>query len=248
MNANLLTAVACAAFLAVASDGLAAAGARQASGTPRAPVGSVARQGPADEVLDFRLVGIGFSNDPAQAWAIIEMGPDARQWVIGVGDRIGALSVKKILRDRVLLDTGRGQRVATIRAASDSTSPGGASELPEPLSVRLPPEADTTIIEVEGTKLSASLRDMDAVLRAVSISPIVVYGEPIGIRISPIARGSVFEELGLKTGDIITAVNSRELTTQEEAVRFLEQIQAGGDFQISIRGPRRDEEIRLIVQ
>jgi len=82
----------------------------------------------------------------------------------------------------------------------------------------------------------------------VNINPIVVYGEPIGIRISPIALGGVFEVLGLETGDIITAVNGREIRKQEEAIAFLEQIQSGSDFDISVRSRRRDKEIQLIVK
>ena len=82
----------------------------------------------------------------------------------------------------------------------------------------------------------------------MNINPIVVYGEPIGIRISPIEPGGIFAELGLETGDIITAVNGQEIREPEEAIALLERIRAGGDFDISIRGSRRDKEIELIVK
>jgi general secretion pathway protein C len=159
------------------------------------------------------------------------------------------MTVKKILSDRVVFDTARGERIARLnRAFLDSASDGGRQVFDQPVSVRLPPTDNTKIVEVESGKLAASLGDVNEVARQVNINPIVVYGESVGVRISPIAPGSVFEELGLETGDIITAVNGREIRNQEEAIAFLEQIQSGGDFDISVRGSRRDKEIQLIVK
>ena len=105
----------------------------------------------------------------------------------------------------------------------------------QPISVRLPPTDNTKIVEVESGKLAASLgRDAPTMpARQVNINPIVIYGEPIGIRISLIAPGGVFEELGLETGDIITAVNGREIRMQDEAIAFLEQIQRPAVISIS---------------
>ena len=119
------------------------------------------------------------------------------------------------------------------RASPDSTSDGGSPMSRQPISVRLPPTDNTKIVEVESGKLAASLWGANDAARQVNINPIVIYGEPIGIRISPIAPGGVFEELGLETGDIITAVNGREIRMQDEAIAFLEQIQRPAVISIS---------------
>jgi type II secretion system protein C len=202
-----------------------------------------------EDVPDFRLLGIAVSNSPGQSLAVIETGPDRRQRFIREGDRVGEMTVKKILSDRVVFDTGRGERIARLNSAFlDSVSDGATPVFRQPVSVRLPPTDNTKIVEVESEKLAASLGDVNDAARQVNINPIVVYGEPIGIRISPIAPGGVFEELGLETGDIITAVNGREISKQEEAIAFLELIQSSGDFDISVRGSRRNKEIQLIVK
>ena len=149
----------------------------------------------------------------------------------------------------MIFDTDRGERIARLNGSSlDSANESGMPVFRQPVSVKLPPADNTKIVEVESGKLAASLGDVNGVVRQVNINPIVVYGEPVGVRIYPIEPGSIFAELGLETGDIITAVNGQEIREPEEAIAFLERIRAGGDFDLSIRGSRRDKEIELIVK
>ncbi len=198
---------------------------------------------------DFLVVGVAFSNNSALTLAVIEAGTERRQRLIRAGDRIGSLLVKEILRDRVVFVTDRGELIARInRALTHDESSNGPFKFPQPLSVNLPPMDNTKMVEVEREKLSASLGHSEEGLAQINIDPIAVYGQPIGIRVSPIAPGGIFEELGLETGDIITAVNGRKITNSEEAIQFLELIQDGGDFDFSIRGSRREKEIQLLVK
>ena len=251
MKPRLFIFVACAALLAAAATahGLTADGGPGTYALPGASGRSADPDGPAGETVEFRLLGIAFSNSPRQTLAVIETGPDRRQRFIREGDSIGDITVKKILSDQVVFETGRGERIARLnRASLDSASDSGTLVSHQPYSVRLPPTDNTKILEVESEKLSASLANINKVLQQVSINPIAVYGQPIGVRIYPIDPGGIFEELGLETGDIITAVNGQEIRKPEEAIAFLERIRTGGDFDISIRGSRRDKEIELIVK
>lgn len=210
---------------------------------------SVEPNGVAGETAGFRLIGIALLSSPGKTLAVIETGPDGRQRFIREGDGIGEMTVKKILSDRVVFETGRGERIARLNGSSlDSTSGSGMPVFHQPVSVKLPPADNTKIVEVESGKLAASLGDIDTIARQVNINPIAVYGEPVGVRISPIEPDGIFAELGLETGDIITAVNGQEIREPEEAIAFLERIRAGGDFDLSIRGSRRDKEIELIVK
>ena len=216
---------------------------------PETSGSSIEPDGSAGETAGFRLIGIALLSSPGQTLAVIETGPERHQRFIREGDTIGELSVKKIQSDRVIFDTGRGERIARLNGSSlDSGNESGMPVFRQPVSVKLPPTDNTKIVEVESGKLAASLGDVNGVVRQVNINPIVVYGEPVGVRISPIEAGSIFEELGLETGDIITAVNGQEIREAEEAIAFLERIRSGGDFDLSIRSSRRDKEIELIVK
>ena len=251
MKPRVFISVACAVLLAAAATahGLTADGGPSTYTLPGTSGSRVDPDGPAGETAEFRLLGIALSNSPGQTLAVIETGPERSQKFIREGDTIGNLSVKKILSDRVIFDTGRGERIARLNGSSlDSANESGMPVFRQPVSVKLPPTDNTKIVEVESGKLAASLGDVNGVVRQVNINPIVVYGEPVGVRIYPIEPGSIFAELGLETGDIITAVNGQEIREPEEAIAFLERIRAGGDFDLSIRGSRRDKEIELIVK
>jgi type II secretion system protein C len=202
-----------------------------------------------DEVLDFRLLGIAVSADLDQTLAIIQEGADSRQKFIHEGDSIGEVVVKKILRDQVIFDTGRGEHIITLkRIYLDGGSPGGTLMSGQPVSNYQPLSSKKQIVEVESAKLSASLADINKVVRRVNLNPVAVYGRPIGIRISPIEPGGIFAELGLKTGDIITAVNGETIKKPEEAIALLERIREGGEFDINIEGSRHTRKFQLIVK
>ena len=202
-----------------------------------------------DEVLDFRLMGIAVSADPDQTLAIIQEGAERRQRFIHEGDNIGEVVVKKILKDHVIFDTARGEQIITLkRVYLDGGSSDGTMMSRQPVSNLQAPSSKNQIVEVESAKLSASLADINKVVQQVNINPVAVYGQPNGIRISPIAPGSIFAELGLKTGDIITAVNGQKIRKPEEAVALLERIREGGEFDINIKGSRHSRKLQLIVK
>jgi len=243
--------IACLIFLAASAPAKARPSVDESkpSAVPESSQDDYNQSSTGDEVLDFRLMGIAVSADPDQTLAIIQEGADRRQKFIHEGDTIGEVVVKKILRDQVIFDTSRGEHIITLkRVYLDGGSTGGMLMSGQPVSDQQPPLSKNQIVEVESAKLSASLADINKVVQQVNINPVAVYGQPNGIRISPIAPGSIFAELGLKTGDIITAVNGQKIRKPEEAVALLERIREGGEFDINIKGSRHSRKLQLIVK
>ena len=251
MKTKFLISVACAALLVAATNTYSLTGGESDTySLPGASGSSVDLDGPAGEAAEFRLLGIAFSNRPGQTMAVIETEPDRRQRFIREGDSFGNLSVKRILSDRVVFDTGQGECIAKLNGIySDNNNAGGTLFSEQEKTNSLPASLGRKQkVEVDRKELSSSLADMDETIQDVEISPVKVYGQPVGVRISPVERGSIFADLGLKTGDIITAVNGEEIRKPEEAIAFLERIREGGEFEISVKGTRRSREFQLIVK
>ena len=61
-----------------------------------------------------------------------------------------------------------------------------------------------------------------------------IYGFPIGIYVKNINSGSPAEKAGLRTGDIITAVNGATVTTMDEMTEALQKYKAGDEVELSI--------------
>jgi len=200
------------------------------------------------DVFDFRLVGIAVSGRPDQSLAVIEGRSDGRQRFCHEGDLVGGLEVRRILRDRLIVAAGGGERVVLLnRTYSDSAGAVG-NLLPEPPASALqPPPRRIQEVEIESERLLLAQEDIDKAFQAAEIKPVSVYGRPVGVRISPIESGSIFREIGLKTGDIITGVDGKVITGPDEALAFFEQIREGGEFDIRVKGSRSSRTVRLIV-
>lgn len=198
---------------------------------------------------EFRLLGIAFSNSPGQNLAIIETGPDRHQRFIHEGDSIGDMLVKKILSDQVVFETDRGERIARLNSIYLGNNNAGGTPVSEQTKETFLPTVlrsnQTVLVDREG--ISSSLAAIDKTIQDVKISPVRVYSRTVGVRVSPVEPGSVFDEIGLKNGDIIKAVNGKTVNGSEAAVALLKSMRAGGEFNIFVKGSRRSRTIQLIV-
>ncbi|SEA54123.1 type II secretion system protein C [Thiothrix caldifontis] len=80
---------------------------------------------------------------------------------------------------------------------------------------------------------------------AVQPEAVVVSGKLSGYRLSPGADPALFVKAGLKTGDVLLAVNGVRLESEEQAVKLLEQY--AGTIQLSLTLQRGKEEINVPV-
>src|SRR3990170_3503400 len=69
-----------------------------------------------------------------------------------------------------------------------------------------------------------------------------------GFLVRDIKSGSVFEKLGLRAGDVITAVNGQQLTSVEDTIKFYQQIGNVGTVQLELRRGGRVENLQYNIQ
>jgi len=100
---------------------------------------------------------------------------------------------------------------------------------------------------LDGKTLAAELADFDDMIQKINIDAVSIYDQPAGVRIYPIAPDSIFSKIGLKTGDVIKEVNGMEITSPEQAIAVFQQLKAGQDVDIKVKG-RRTRRISLIVE
>jgi len=59
-------------------------------------------------------------------------------------------------------------------------------------------------------------------------------GEVDGYRLSAIRRGSLFDKLGIKNGDVVHAVNGLPLTNMEGAMSAFQSLQSEDEFSFDV--------------
>ena len=198
--------------------------------------------------MNLKLAGTVWSNNPSSSMAVIEFGMDKKQSIHREGDFVGGVRIKQIQRDRIIIQSSRGEEIITLRRSHLSTDkkPVGVEHSEQisfgptpPLSRRY----DTRYLD-SGT-IKVAIADIEDVLKKENIEPVTVYGKPGGVKIHSIEPGSLLSEIGLKTGDTIKEVDGKAVSSPEQVIGMLRQLKAGDDVDIKVKG-RRTRIIQLI--
>lgn len=128
-------------------------------------------------------------------------------------------------------------RIAELETAPAPTAePAAAAESGEP-------SLDGAIV-VEAER--ALVGDVDALLGGARIVPSIKAGVPNGLKVYAIRPSSALARLGLANGDMIHAINTHDVTDQDQARKVLELVRDERLWFVEIT--RRGTPLMLIVQ
>jgi general secretion pathway protein C len=211
--------------------------------------------------LGLKLVGTIVAGNPEMSRAIIDNRKIRKQEAYREGDRVGEVTIKKVLRNKVIIATKKGDKLLSVD--TDEPSKGSktsgsrrqiaarsTSSQQTPASNQPGSRAKSISLNLE--EVEASLADTTGLLKEVKISPFMQDDQPGGFQIKNIASGSVLAKMGLRNGHIITGVNDEEITTADQAAEFFKTLADGGEISIMVRkgkGVRkRSQLIRLNIE
>ena len=223
---------------------------------PEVPIENIAL---AKKSIGLKLVGTVVAHDADYSRAIVHVTKTREQDAYRVGDQAGKAKIKKILRNKVIITTDKGDLLLTIddedfgkgRKTSSSqklasrslASPQpGAGTVGYDSSVMQLPRRRIRSINIKQEDVTAALGDTDQLLEELSITPYMQDNEPAGFIISKIPRGSVLTRMGLRNGYVVTQVNDTAITGPEQASEFFKTLADGGEITIQVqrsRGVRR---------
>ncbi|MCY4044793.1 MAG: type II secretion system protein GspC [Cellvibrionales bacterium] len=173
--------------------------------------------------LNLRLVGIINASDPQEGYAIIQHGSEANLYKVGDPIPVGNdISLAKVLVDRVIINN-RGNFESLKLFESDKKLPvkrnirKGPAKALKTLDKRNDQRV-TQLMTGYRKQLLSNPMSMANVIR-VSLAT-DAEGNTIGYRVRPGKARKEFAELGLKSGDIITAVNGISLSDQQSAMQL----------------------------
>lgn len=175
--------------------------------------------------LDLTLRGIAASGSREYARALIA-GPDAKEKVYAIGAEVpGGALVHEIHADRVLLN--RRGTLETLRLPKF-----GGDGSPAP-----PIEAQPVgAVAVDNLRNQAATDELVEIVRPQAV---MVDGQLRGFRVYPGRDRQRFARLGLRAGDLVTAVNGSPLTDMAQSLEALRVL--AGDSEVSLTIERGDE-------
>ncbi|OQX64826.1 MAG: hypothetical protein B5M55_05405 [Desulfococcus sp. 4484_242] len=194
--------------------------------------------------LNVVLLGT-VAGDQDNARAVIEDTEKRKQGLYKVGDSIQDAVVKKILREKVILRVGDRDEILTMKEPSSAKEektkfrrrPDGGYH--RAVSPRFSGRQST--IMVSRSDIQESMRNINELLSQARIQPHYRNGNPGGVRISRIQRGSIFSKLGLRNGDVVEEINGNPLTRAEDIFSLYERLKSGdqASLQITRRGRKK---------
>jgi len=172
------------------------------------------------------------TGDRESAYAVIEETDKRKQGLYRIGDSVKDATIKKILREKVVLRVGSNDEILSMEASAASRSKAG----PEPVA----PAVRGSTITVSRAELEDSLKDINKVLSDVRIRPHFKDGQPDGLSVTQIKPGSIFTKLGLVNGDVVQKINDKEISSPDDVLALYEKLKSGS--QVSVEVNRRNRQ------
>lgn len=192
--------------------------------------------------LPLTLLGTFASTDPTLARAAIEQTGQRETFVVGVGDEVadGKATVVRIERRRVVLSENGALRELTLedpeaRVVRTARAPRRPARRP-----RSVPE----VRDLGGDRFAVSREDVEDALRnptnlltQARILPKFEDGQMVGLQVSGIKEGSLFEDFGFEEGDVITEFAGLPIDNPNDGVKILQKFNEGGEFSVTVLSP-----------
>ncbi|MFO7494736.1 MAG: type II secretion system protein GspC [Desulfobacterales bacterium] len=208
--------------------------------------------------LKLKLWGT-VSSQGQEAYAVIEDSQSRRQNLYRVGDAIQSATLKMILREKVVLQVedrdeilqmeevpgGRGPAPRQMPEAMDGGEPA-AGQMPEamdgggpdlqaeaPLPVD-PPAPRPQTIRLRPAMLQGMLSQGEDPLKDLTLQPHQTDGAPDGVALTGIQPRSILRRLGLRDGDVITAIDGEPIRSAEHLTVIFEKLNSGSGLSLEL--------------
>jgi general secretion pathway protein C len=179
---------------------------------------------------NLKLWGTVIVNDPANAYAIIEKpGLNSRkreQLLYKCGDTVQGAEIKTILREKVILSANGQNEILHIAKPQSSAKIHRAGNAYN--QSRSQPIRQRRILR--SSQIQKAIGNIDTIMSQANIRP---HSE--GFQITRIRPSSIFRRMGLRNGDIITAVDSRPINSVSDALAIWQELTAGGETSLKVK-------------
>jgi general secretion pathway protein C len=185
------------------------------------------------------LAGTIATQDPKHGIAIISDGGPSK--VFSVGDNVNGASLHSVYLDHVILDRG-GTLETLLLPRLLAGSPRMAS------SRRIPGADQRTVQAVDNIRRMVQQDPglLDQVMRTVA-SYDNAAGKLRGFRAYPGRNRAIFNKLGLKPGDLVTAINGQPLDDPQHSQEVFNTIQSSNSVTVTIERSGQKQDISLNI-
>ncbi len=196
--------------------------------------------------LKLKLWGT-VSGDNKSAYAVIEDEQKREQSLYRAGDAIQNAMVRRILREKVILNVNGKDEVLEMEDMA-SLGRGAPGPVRRGLPVPRPAEPQSRNINLDRSQVDEAVSDLNSLMKQARIRPHFSQGRPDGLTLTRVRPNSIFTRLGLRSGDIITAVDGRNIESVDDALGFYESLKDAANVSLQIKRRGRIQTIDYNIQ
>ena len=184
------------------------------------------------------LTGLFATENPTEGMAIIGESAQAAKFVL-VGQQVpGGAQLHSVYNDRAIID-----RAGTLEAVFLPRTPSGSLAMaPPPPPAAGQPEGNEAMVERMRKLVSDDPGLIGQVMRP---QPVFAGGKMRGFRVYPGANRQAFARLGLRPGDLVTAVNGTPLDDKDRAQEIFSTLSSSTDARVSVTRNGRQQDLVL---
>jgi general secretion pathway protein C len=196
--------------------------------------------------LPLRLLGTAAADNPEVSTAAIEDKGSKEHQVVRVGDHLEKhprVEIVSIERKRVVLQNG-GKREELLldeeqlaSAPTRRTVARRSSRRRERPRTRISDRLQQ--LRERAEQAAESPRSAATLFSDARILPKYEDGEMVGIQLSAIKSGSMYEKFGFQDGDVITELNGIEINNPASSAKLLSELTQAEAFEFTVNGEKR---------
>jgi general secretion pathway protein C len=186
--------------------------------------------------LPVTLLGTFAASDPNLSRATLQDKEKNETLVVGIGDQIkNVAQVQRIERRRVVLFENGAPRELTI--GEDEGAQPSIQRAPARRRVAQAPVPQTQSgTPVSREEIQKSMRDPSELLSQARVLPKFEQGQMVGLQVNGIKPGSLFQEIGLQEGDVITQFNGISINSPDQSARIFSELANAAEFNVVVKG------------
>jgi len=177
------------------------------------------------------------------AYAVIQEERKKKQNLYMVGDSIQDATLKKILREKVILNVNGNDEILKIekRAGTRKTA-----FRPQPAQ-RPNVQAGNQKVRLSRSAVEDAVSNINNLMKQAKIRPHFRNGKPDGLVLTRVRQNSFFTKMGLRNGDVIMGVDGEKITSVDDALKLYDNLRSSPNMTIQIKRRGRVQEINYDI-
>lgn len=186
--------------------------------------------------LKLKLWGVAVHTDGTSS-CVIEDLTTHKQDFYRINDKVaGTATVKAVEWDRVILDRDGRDEILDLATAQGAPAKPVTAAAPAPAASSNPhiQQVSDTQYNIDRTEVDSALDNMNQLFTQIRAVPHFEGGKSTGFRLFAIRQNSLFDNIGLRNGDIIQSINGTELNDPTRALALVQELRNARQLTVSI--------------